>query len=279
MTHPVLAAINTALERDQEDGMREHLGASLIGRQCDRELWYSFRWATFKRHAGRILRLFNRGHREEERFVTWLRSAGINVDSFDMKTGEQWRISAVNGHFGGSLDGIAWNVPGLEQFGLNVNTKILTEFKTHGDKSFKKLIVEGVKKAKPEHYSQMQCYMHKMGLPISLYLAINKNDDEIHAEFVKYDPIEAELMFGKAVHIIPMATPPRRISEDPSWFVCKFCDHKATCHLRAPMAVNCRTCIFSAPVADGKWHCKKWNDMIPLQTQKKGCEQYVQITN
>lgn len=279
MTHPVLSAINLALENTQEDGMRAHLGASVIGRACDREIWCGFRWATYKRHAGRILRLFNRGHREEERFVAWLRDAGISIDPFDPKTGEQWRISAVNGHFGGSLDGIAWNVPGLEQFGLNFTTKILTEFKTHGDKSFKKLIAEGVKKSKPEHYSQMQTYMHHMRLPLALYMAINKNDDEIHAEFVVYDAASAAMALGRADHIIHSAFPPPRISNDPSWFACRFCDHKATCHLRAPMQVNCRTCIFSSPVQGGQWYCEKWKDVIPLENQKKGCEQYVSISN
>lgn len=279
MTHPVLSAINAALERDQEDGMRAHLGASVIGRQCDREIWYGFRWATFKQHAGRILRLFNRGHREEERFVAWLRSAGISIDPIDPETGEQWRISAVDGHFGGSLDGIAWNVPGLQQFGVLYDTKILVEFKTHGDKSFKKLIVEGVKKAKPEHYTQMQEYMHHKQLPIALYLAINKNDDEIHAEFVLYDSTSAVLALARAAHIIHSPFPPARISNDPSWFVCRFCDHKEACHQRRAMAVNCRTCIFSKPVEGGQWYCNKWNDVIPLENQKKGCEQHVGITS
>ncbi len=272
MTHPVLAAINAALERDQEDGMRAHLGASVIGRQCDREIWYGFRWATYKRHAGRILRLFNRGHLEEPRFIAWLRAAGIEIDPFDPKTGEQWRISAVNGHFGGSLDGIAWNIPTLPP-----EQRILCEFKTHGEKSFLKLVAEGVKKAKPEHYTQMQTYMHHKQLSLALYLAINKNTDEIHAEFVQYELASAWLALERAAHIIPLAAPPRRISEDPSWFVCRFCDHKATCHQRAPMQVNCRTCIFSVPVDKGQWHCKKWNDVIPLQTQKRGCECYTPI--
>jgi len=273
MTHPVLAAINAALERDQEDGMREHLGASVIGRQCDREIWYGFRWATLKRHAGRILRLFNRGHREEERFVGWLRAAGIEIDPFDPKTGEQWRISACNGHFGGSLDGIAWNIPTLPP-----DQRILVEFKTHGEKSFNKIVIEGVKRSKPEHYVQMQEYMHHKRLPLALYLAINKNTDEIHAEFVTYDAPTAELALGRAAHIIHSPFPPARISNDPSWFVCKFCDHKETCHLNKPMQVNCRTCIFSSPVQGGQWYCEKWKDVIPLQTQKKGCEMHSAIT-
>lgn len=277
MTHPVLAAINAALEHDQEDGMRAHLGASVIGRACDRQVWYSFRWATVVRFAGRQLRLFNRGHREEERFVAWLQAAGIIVQPLNPSTGKQWRVTACNGHFGGSFDGVAINVPGIEQFGLSCAEEILTEFKTHGDKSFKKLLIEGMRKSKPEHFAQMQSYMKLKDLKLGLYLAINKNDDEIHAEFVPFDGLTGDLMIAKAAHLIHHPTPPRRISEDPSWFACRFCDHKGACHLRQPMAVNCRTCIFSKPVDDGQWHCNKWNSMIPLENQRKGCEHHAPI--
>lgn len=277
MTHPVLAAINQALESSQEDGKRAHMGASIIGRECDREVWYSFRWATLVRFNGKQLRLFNRGHREEERFISWLRDAGISVDPVDPVTGEQWRISAVKGHFGGSLDGIIWNVPGVEQHGLNHTTRILVEFKTHGEKSFLKLIADGVKKSKPEHYVQMQTYMHHKQLPLALYLAINKNTDEIHAEFVRYDPIPATTALARADHLVFQQFPPRRISEDPSWFKCRFCDHKNTCHLRQAMQVNCRTCIHSSPIDGGQWHCKLWNSAIPLEHQKTGCGSHTPI--
>lgn len=278
MSHPVLAAINRALESSQEDGMRQHLGASVIGKECDREVWYSFRWATKKFFEGRMLRLFNRGHLEEQRFNTWLREAGVVVHEVDPETGKQWRISAVNGHFGGSLDAILSNVPGVERFGLTALDKILGEYKTHGDKSFSKLVVDGVKKAKPEHFAQMQTYMLHKNLKLALYLAINKNTDEIHAEFVQYDPAPAAMSLARADHIIHSPFPPRRISEDPSWFKCRFCDHKQTCHLRAAMEKNCRTCIFSKPVSGGQWYCSKWKDMIPLENQKTGCNEHSAIS-
>ena len=31
-----------------DDGLRQHLGASLIGKPCERALWYAFRWTTLK---------------------------------------------------------------------------------------------------------------------------------------------------------------------------------------------------------------------------------------
>ena len=43
---PTLTAIYAAYEAEADDGFREHLGASLIGKSCERALWYDFRWVT-----------------------------------------------------------------------------------------------------------------------------------------------------------------------------------------------------------------------------------------
>ena len=65
-----------------EDGHRKHLGASLIGDACSRKLWYTFRWvkkADFSsktRSNGQVLRLFNRGHREEPAIIKLLEKSG-----------------------------------------------------------------------------------------------------------------------------------------------------------------------------------------------------------
>lgn len=107
----VLAEIDNYCATAYNDGHRAHLGASLIGDPCSRKLWYGFRWVYHKMHDGRQQRLFNRGHREEERFIEWLTAAGITVESHDTTKplndkGEypQIRISGCKGHFGGSLD-------------------------------------------------------------------------------------------------------------------------------------------------------------------------------
>lgn len=75
-----------------DDGHRKHLGASVIGDKCMRKLWYGFRWvrhAEYTNHKtgedkkGQMLRLFNRGHKEEFRLVEWLRGMGFTVEEFD----------------------------------------------------------------------------------------------------------------------------------------------------------------------------------------------------
>jgi len=62
-----------------DGGHRTHLGASLIGRDCKRYLWYVFRWCRRSDTDGRRQRLFNRGHREEARFIEWLEGIGFRI--------------------------------------------------------------------------------------------------------------------------------------------------------------------------------------------------------
>lgn len=62
-----------------DGGHRSHLGASLIGHECSRYLWGIFRWLKREDTDGRKQRLFNRGHREEERFVQYLEGIGCQV--------------------------------------------------------------------------------------------------------------------------------------------------------------------------------------------------------
>lgn len=82
----VAKEIDKYAEKTYNDGHRNHLGASLIGKKCSRALWYIFRWVRRPDHPGRVLRLFNRGHREEDRFIEYLRGIGFKVFTFDLDT-------------------------------------------------------------------------------------------------------------------------------------------------------------------------------------------------
>jgi len=265
-----MAAIDAALEKDQgakyrgllrelmpqaddaystkEDPFRDHLGASLIGRDCARELWYNFHWSRKGIFQGRIIRLFNTGHLAEPKFVALLKMIGCEVWQFTPE-GKQFRIKGHKGHFGGSLDGVVRGIPEMPGIPL------LTEFKTHGSSSFAKLIKEGVLKAKWEHVVQMQIYMGKYKLTHALYMAVNKNDDDIHAEIIQFDPGIYQRHLDRSSMIIEAPKPPPKINENIAWFGCRFCDYKGVCHRQEPPEVNCRTCSFSQIAEEGKWIC------------------------
>lgn len=270
-TMPTVQAIYKAYEAEQDNGYRYHLGASLIGDPCSRSLWYSFRWATVRAFEGRMLRLFDTGNKEEARFVADLRKCGIEVYDFDFENPDK-QISVRDdfGHFGGSLDGIG------RGFLEAPKTWHVCEFKTHGAKSFKELKDKGVEKSKPRHFAQMQVYMHLEGLTRAFYLAKNKDTDELYSERVRYDAAFAIRMVEKARRIIQASRPPGKLSNDPSWYECKFCDHYGVCHGMDVPARHCRSCLHSTPIEEGKWECAIGKDAINTREQA-GCPHHLYI--
>lgn len=260
-----------------EEGHRSHLGASLIGDDCFRKLWYIFRWVkkpTYidpkgKDQKGRMMRLFNRGHKEEFRFVEWLRGMGFAVYDADAATGKQYRISDCHGHYGGSLDGIIDFPP---EYGLV--PRMLCEFKTSGTKYFDKLKENGVKFAKPEHYAQMCTYGKRYNLRYALYMAVNKDTDEIHVEIVELDFNYADELTTKASTIIFSQSPLARVSDNSAYFKCKMCNFNGICHGKDKYEKNCRSCMFAHPIENGEWRCRMFNGIIPKDFLPKGCDSW-----
>lgn len=214
---------------------------------------------------------------ESEYHVTRAAQIGVKLD--------QWRISDVMGHFGGSLDG-----EGLAPFDIEIEgtgrvipagTPFLLEFKTHNTKSFVSLVTEGVKAAKPVHWAQMQVYMFKRNLKFALYMAINKNDDDLHIEIVELDAEFAADLILKAERVIHTVAVPNRIGKHPSWHECKFCEYIPICYYGEQQNIdrNCRTCVNSVPVDRGEWHCKLWNMNIPVDAVLEGCDSHRVITD
>lgn len=257
-----VTAIYKHYEDNQSDWRRNHLGASLIGDDCERKLWYSFRWATKPKFDGRMLRLFQTGNREEPRLVKNLRDIGITVWAHDPDSGKQISYSAFGGHFSGSLDGIGI---GFEE---SKNYHVL-EFKTSGSKSFNVLKNKGVETAKFLHWAQMMCYMHFSGVDRAFYFCVNKDTDEIYAERVHYNKESALRLISKAERVIFAATPSYQICDTDADYRCRFCDHKEVCHGRKLPEVNCRTCSYADAMEDGTWKCCRDNHTIEPIDQRK----------
>lgn len=245
----VINHIKDAYQGEKND-FRSHLGASVIGKECARQIWYDWRWSKLPRFSGRMVRLFNRGHLEEARFIAILLAIGCKVYQQDA-AGNQFRISDVGGHFSGSGDGVAIGIPDIPD-----NEPCLVEFKTHGEKSFLKLQKEGVRVSKFQHYIQMQIYLRKMNLLYGLYCAVNKNTDEIYMEIVLLDANLADQFLDRGRQIIMMRIVPERIpNASPGLFACRYCDNKDICFNNAPKEHNCRTCFNAQPQEDGTWIC------------------------
>lgn len=245
-------AVDAAIVASENEPPRWHLGASVIGQECRRRTWYAFRWAFREVFEARILRLFNRGHREEPAIIAALRLAGIVVHAVDPVTGKQWRVRDYSGHFSGSCDAIAENIPGLPP-----HIRVLLEFKTSSDKYFAKVKAYGVHKGKPEHVEQMQVYMRRLGLPAALYIMVNKDDDDWHFEIVPADAAVAIAVEARALSIVNADEPPPKIGKDATRFPCAYCPAKKICHGKELPLVNCRTCAHMAIGPDATFTCAK----------------------
>lgn len=259
-------------QRQYDEGPRSHLGASIIGHECERFIWFGFHWMYREIHSGRMQRLFQRGHLEEQRIIAWLNGIGFVIKSVNID-GKQFRIAFADNHGGGSSDAIG-NLP--TRYGQF--PPILLEFKTQKDKRFSLLRGSGVKKEKPMHYIQASIYGRRLGLQYCLYIAVNKENDDLDVELIELDWSLADAEVNKAEKIINSVFPPPRLNENPSFWRCKYCPACAICHLGAEVLKNCRSCRFAEPMPEGQWRCNQWNAMIPEAEIPKGCESWQQLS-
>jgi len=250
---------------DKPDRPRPHLGASMLGHACDRWIWLSFRWAAREKFSGRMLRLFRRGHAEEATIIKDLALVGIDFSK------RQANVS-FGSHVSGSADAIIES--GISEA---PQTRHIAEFKTHNKKSFDALEKEGVLKAKPEHWGQMQIYMAGTFIERALYVAVCKDDDRYYIEHVKFDKEAAEKLIARGKRLALSDEIPPPISVDPTWYQCRFCPAHAMCHEKQPTQhVNCRTCAHSTPKEDSTWKCERFDaEGIPFEYQLKGCDAHV----
>lgn len=268
---PVVAAIE-AMWAAKPDGERAYLGASELGRPCERRLWYAFRWAGEpEAFSGRMRRLFATGEMQEHRLLDDLEDIGCHVERKNPSTDDQWGIVFAGGHGGGHLDAEASGIPGG---GAKVH---VVECKTHNAKSFAELVKHGVQVAKPQHFAQMQTYMHFRKRDRALYLAVNKDTEDLYAERVHYDAVAALQLEAKAERIVAADSPPARLSNNPDFYECRSCPARPVCHEGLFARRNCRTCARSTPVEGGEWHCDAYDKLLTLEEQRAGCRSHLYI--
>jgi len=265
----VKAMLSTWERREEDESRRPYLGASMIGSECDRFLWLAFRWA-FARPTfdGRILRLFNRGHREEPVFEQELQAIGCEVE------GTQHEETFAKGHGKAHCDGV---VRGLVEA---PKTWHVVDFKTMNDKSFKKFLKcsseEDFAEAYPRYFGQLQIEMALMGLDRCALFAVNKNDDSLH--MLRMRNVAGDHYVARAENTVEAEAPPCT-DRTPTDYRCRFCDASKICHGLACAEISCKTCCYSTPVDDGKWTCSLSGaaELVPNEFLQMGCTEHIFI--
>lgn len=252
-----------AFAPEEEKHPRKHLGISQIGKKCALQLWLQWRWAVWKRPEARMVRLFNRGHLEEARWVALLRSAGLTVQ-VKSDEGKQFRAHGYKGHFGGSIDGIAYGSPDIP------GEWFLLEFKGINTQKFGKLAKEGVQAVYEDYYVQVQQYMAKMGLRFTLFCAVCKENDALYLEVVEAAEYNGAHFTERARMIVDSEVPPPRIATSAACFDCKWCECREYCHGNLRALPTCRTCAHVVVGDEGQWLCQ---GKYPLTAEQQfaGC--------
>jgi hypothetical protein len=221
----ISALVDAAVEaKAAQERPRDYLGASILGKPCARYLQYCyFNTPKNKPFSGRILRIFQRGHAGEDWMIGWLRQAGFVLSD------RQGGFSTAGGRIQGHCDGAI--VAGPEGYAY----PCLWENKVLGAKGWNKTDKEGVKKAYPDYYGQLQLYMAYLDLAdnSALFTALNADTMKIHAELVPFDPQEAQRLSDRAVTVLKACDAGDllpRLSDDSTWFQCKWCDYHGRCH-------------------------------------------------
>lgn len=278
--HTVEAIYSVIKKRSREGGDSVGVNMSQAASECGRQIWYKLRWAC----APEVIdaqrqRRFETGGIEETRLLDDLEAAGVNVQRYDIE-GEQFKAILADGWLRGKIDAFAIGVP------ENPNALLVVECKSHNDNNFKKLLKhappngDGLIESKFDHYVQCQLYMHARAVSRALYLAVNKNDDAIYSERVKYDHAFATMIEGRIKHIVASDSAPARAYGDPnskSAFICKWCPARPQCHEKAFARSNCRTCLHASFEDGAVVRCTFYDKVLAYKEQQEGCDKHLYL--
>ena len=246
----------------KDDTQRPYLGLSGLGEYCERKLWYQWRHCIKPVFPSRMKRLFRRGDREEFVFVWMLRGIGCVVHETD-SNGKQFSVKDFDNHLSGHLDSV---IEFPKKFWLKgfKPRPVLGEFKTANDSKFQDCRRLGVKNWNAKYAGQMQAYCGYEGLPGAVFFIVNKNDDDLHIEWVPAKPREFESLKEKAHSVIQAQTPPAKLpgASLSLWDFktgrgCKYCDALGICFKGESSQKLCRTCKHASPAENASWVCAK----------------------
>ncbi len=200
----------------QTDEPRQYIGASSIGNQCLRAIWYGLRMSETKVVEPQQQLAFEVGKRLEILILDLLVASGIHIER---QFGFHCREYSL---FQGTLDAVLFDNVG--------NSTAIIEIKTAKNDSFRIFQRKGVRLWWPEYYDQVQCYMGMSGIAESIILVFNKDASELCEEVIEFDPIWYASLVEKAKIVGEYTEPPPRLSERPAFFKCKMCFYKEECH-------------------------------------------------
>jgi hypothetical protein len=234
----VCELIDQALDTERAAQVpRSYLGASRLGAPCERALQYEYAKASVdegRGFSGRTLRIFEVGHIFEDLVIRWLRLAGFELHN-RKANGDQFGFSVAGGRLQGHVDGVI--TAGPEALGLKY--PMLFECKTMADKHWRACVRSGVAATRPIYAAQVatyQAYMESAVEGISrnpaLFVAVNKDNQELLLELLPFDAALAQRMSDRAIKVITATEADELLPRgyvDATHFECRMCSWQDRC--------------------------------------------------
>jgi CRISPR/Cas system-associated exonuclease Cas4 (RecB family) len=196
---------------------RKYIGASSIGSQCMRQIWYAYNGYEGEAITPRLARIFETGHLLERLVIKRLIDAGVSLTT----NIPQYQDKELS-FFRGTMDAV-WH----DNQGRSI---AIIEIKTTNNSRFNQFVKNGLLKWQPSYYAQVQAYMGMSGINKSYVLALNKDTSQLHDESVDFNPVYYEGLQLKAEMIHAAQEPPPKVNDNKAFYLCKMCRYRRVCH-------------------------------------------------
>ena len=219
--------IDYCIEKNAIKEPRNYIGASSIGKTCERAIWYEYQATESLPLTAQEERIMETGRRLEGMVVDYFRQSGYPVITAHEDNDNLLVVDECNPCFKGHMDGIIQ----YDTF-TECDKSAVLEVKTANDDRYSKYAKdkEGVKSWSPIYYAQIQSYMGMSELSKCLFVVLNKNNGDWRMEWVDFDPEVYQSLQNKAKRIAESEDPPGRISDVPWYYMCKICRYNKVCH-------------------------------------------------
>lgn len=215
-------------------GRKRVIRLARLGGPCERELWnevHSPHDPLPIEPRGRLLIASN--YRTEDILVELMQS----IPGVDFYTNDEY---AQNGrinveHFGGKLAGIAKGVA----YGILEAPEVRHVWgcKVANDKDFRALVKlrekdekQALKKWNEALYAEAVVQMHTLEAPRHFMMVATPGARDITSVRTNADPVFAAELLQKAERIITSEHPQVKVSDNPEWHQCRFCQWRHVCH-------------------------------------------------
>lgn len=251
--------LDSYVERDYPRG---YPGMSGTGEECLRKQQYEHYFVKKTELEARTLRIFAFGHLFEKIFYDEAKRQGWIV------YGDQENLELLDGLLPGHCDGVIEGIP------ESPKTPHVLELKSLNHKSFTGVKKKGVKADKPMYYAQVQQYMKALKLKRALFVAVNKDNCEYYMERVHYDAQYTKELLNKKLDVLQSEFLLPRMSDNKTFYKCKWCSYYDICHNAYPVDATCRTCMASKFIKGMDWSCYVHKKTLTRDEQIIACDQH-----